>query len=76
MLRTGKRCPNAAVPPTRYCALPAHSRLAGLETSLARPLTAEEIEQASTDKGFEQLSELAPAAVAASGDAPDEEAAG
>ena len=28
MLRTGKRCPNAAVPGTRYCALPAHSRLA------------------------------------------------
>jgi N utilization substance protein A len=76
MLRTGKRCPNAAVPPTRYCALAAHSRLAGLETSLGRPLTAEEVEQASTDKGFERISELAPAAVAASGDAPDEEAAG
>ncbi len=29
MLRTGKRCPNAAVTGTRYCALPAHSRLAG-----------------------------------------------
>jgi N utilization substance protein A len=76
MLRTGKRCPNAAVPPTRYCALPAHSRLAGLETGLGRPLTAEEIEQAGTDQGFERLSELAPAAVAASGDAAQEEAGG
>jgi N utilization substance protein A len=76
MLRTGKRCPNAAVPPTRYCALPAHSRLAGLETSLGRALTAEEVERAGTDKGFEEISELAPAAVAASGDAPDEEGAG
>ena len=76
MLRTGKRCPNAAIPPTRYCALPAHSRLAGLETGLGRPLTAEEIEQAGTDQGFERLSELAPAAVAASGDAAQEEAGG
>ena len=76
MLRTGKRCPNAAIPPTRYCALPAHSRLAGLETGLGRPLTAEEIEQAGTDAGFERLSELAPAAVAASGEAAQEEAGG
>jgi N utilization substance protein A len=75
MLRTGKRCPNAAVPPTRYCALPAHSRLAGLEATLGRPLTAEEIEEAGTDQGFERLSELAPAAVAATGDAAEEEAA-
>jgi transcription termination/antitermination protein NusA len=72
MLRTGKRCPNAAVPPTRYCALPAHSRLAGVEASLGRPLTADEIEQASTEKGFERISQLAPAAVAASGDAANE----
>jgi transcription termination/antitermination protein NusA len=28
ILRNGKRCPNAAVPGTRYCALPDHARLA------------------------------------------------
>ena len=55
-------------PPTR--------RLAGLETSLGRPLTAEEIEEAGTDVGFERIAELAPAAVAATGDAPEEEAGG
>lgn len=76
MLRTGKRCPNAAVPSTRYCALPAHSRLADLETGLGRTLTAEEVEEAGTDEGFARLSERAPAAVAASGDAGNEEAAG
>ena len=51
MLRTGKRCPNAAVPATRYCALPAHSRLAGLEATLGRPLGPEEIEEASDGPG-------------------------
>jgi len=74
MLRTGKRCPNAAVPPTRYCALPAHSRLAEVEASLGRPLTAEEVEQASTPKGWERVSELAPAAVASSSEGSGEEA--
>ena len=37
MLRTGKRCPNAAVTGTRYCALPAHSRLAEVETVARAP---------------------------------------
>jgi N utilization substance protein A len=76
MLRTGKRCPNAAVAPTRYCALSAHAQLADLESSIGRPLTAEEVEEASTPKGFERVSELAPAAVAASGDGKTEEAGG
>ena len=62
MLRTGKRCPNAAVPPTLLrAAAPLAARRAG---GRPRPsLTAEEIEQASTDKGFRAISELAPAAV-------------
>jgi len=76
MLRTGKRCPNAAVAPTRYCALPAHARLADIESSLGRALTAEEVEEASTPKGFERVSELAPAAVASSGDGNKEDAGG
>jgi N utilization substance protein A len=73
MLRTGKRCPNAAVPPTRYCALPAHARLGEVEASLGRPLTPEEVEEASTPKGWERVSELAPAAaVSGSGDVDEE----
>ena len=73
MLRTGKRCPNAAVPGTRYCALPAHSRLGELEARLGRSLTAEEVEEASSPKGWERVSELAPAGVAA-GDGGEESA--
>jgi transcription termination/antitermination protein NusA len=74
MLRTGKRCPNAAVPPTRYCALPAHARLGEVEASLRRHLTPEEVEEASTPKGWERVSELAPATVGAAGDAEKEDA--
>ena len=68
MLRTGKRCPNAAVTGTRYCALPAHSKLAEVERSLGRSLTAEEIEDTGTEEGLERVLELAPtAAVSAEG---------
>ena len=73
MLRTGKRCPNAAVPPTRYCALPAHARLGEVEASLGRPLTPEEVEEASTPKGWERVSELAPAAAVSGSGEVDEE---
>ena len=31
IMSTGKRCPNAAVPNSRYCGLPAHQALAGQE---------------------------------------------
>jgi N utilization substance protein A len=72
MLRTGKRCPNAAVTGTRYCALPAHSRLAGVETSLGRPLTAEEIEDTGTEEGLERILELAPVSAAVSAEGQGE----
>jgi transcription termination/antitermination protein NusA len=66
VLRNGKRCPNASVPPSRYCAVPAHARLSGLEGSLGRPLTHDELVEASSPGGWERLS-AAPAPVAASG---------
>jgi transcription termination/antitermination protein NusA len=72
MLRTGKRCPNAAVTGTRYCALPTHSRLAQVETSLGRPLTAEEIEDTGTEAGLERILELAPVSAAVSADGQEE----
>jgi N utilization substance protein A len=57
VLRGGsKRCPNAAVPPTRYCAIPGHARLAELEARLGHQLSPEQIVEASTPKGFERLS--------------------
>jgi N utilization substance protein A len=76
LLRTGKRCPNAAVPATRYCALPAHSRLAEVEGALGRTLTAEELEEASSEKGWERVSELAPVGAGAAADGAKEEAEG
>ncbi|WP_217920893.1 transcription termination factor NusA [Miltoncostaea oceani] len=75
MLRTGKRCPNAAVTGTRYCAVPTHARLAEVEGSLGRPLTAEEIEEAGTESGWARVSELAPAVAAAAAEGTTEEEA-
>jgi N utilization substance protein A len=75
MLRTGKRCPNAAVTGTRYCAVPTHARLAEVEGSLGRPLTAEEIEEAGTESGWARVSELAPAVAAAAAEGTKEEEA-
>jgi transcription termination/antitermination protein NusA len=76
ILRTGKRCPNAAISGTRYCALPAHSRLAEVEVALGRVLTAEELEEASSEKGWERVSELAPVGAGAAADGAKEEAEG
>jgi N utilization substance protein A len=76
ILRTGKRCPNAAVPGARFCALPAHSRLAEVEVALGRTLTAEELEEASSAKGWERVSELAPVGAGAGAEGAKEEAEG
>jgi N utilization substance protein A len=46
VLQSGKRCPNAAVPGTRYCALAPHAALAVRETGLGRVLSPEEIREA------------------------------
>src|SRR2546422_3325821 len=53
ILSTGKRCPNAALPGSRYCGVPAHQELAHKEAELPAdapadtPLaTQEEVEQA------------------------------
>ncbi len=73
MLRTGKRCPNAAVTGTRYCAVPTHARLAEVEVSLGRPLTGEEVEEAGTETGWARVSELAPAVATAAGEGATEE---
>lgn len=67
ILRNGRRCPNAALAPTRYCNLPAHAALAELETSMGRGLTAEELQQASSPKGYERLFQELSAAAPAPG---------
>jgi len=72
VLRNGRRCPNAAEEGTRYCAIPTHTQLAGLEIALGRELTGEEVQEAVTPKGFARISEMAdeagdPAATAGEG---------
>jgi transcription termination/antitermination protein NusA len=65
ILRNGKRCPNAAVTGTRFCALPAHVRVAELEAGLGRALSGEEIMEAvASDEGWERIASLVPAGTA------------
>ncbi|MHB8160242.1 MAG: transcription termination factor NusA [Thermoleophilia bacterium] len=42
MTKTGKRCPNAALPGTRYCGIPAHQKLAEQEAAEGVEIPAEE----------------------------------
>ena len=70
MLRTGKRCPNAAVPADALlCAARPLRGSRGLETGLGRPLTAEEIEEAGTDAGLRAALRAGPGRGGGSGDA-------
>ncbi len=62
VLRNSRRCPNAAVPGTRFCAIPAHTAMSALETSLGRALSPEEIQESVTDEGLARISDLAAVA--------------
>jgi N utilization substance protein A len=42
ILANGKRCPNAALPSSRYCGVPAHQELASLAPEEAAEVTVEE----------------------------------
>jgi N utilization substance protein A len=43
VLSTGKRCPNAALPGSRYCGVPAHQELARMEAAGELPVQPEPI---------------------------------
>jgi N utilization substance protein A len=62
ILSNGKRCPNAALPQSRYCGLPAHQALADQEGDEVAPADAPAAE------------EEAPAEDALAGTAPEEDA--
>jgi N utilization substance protein A len=64
ILSNGKRCPNAALPGSKYCGVPAHQSLATHESDEeANPVVAE------TDRALEAVSDLAePDAVTVSAD--------
>ena len=68
VLSTGKRCPNAALPGSRYCGLPAHQALEQQEGDELAP-AAEEEEAAAAEK-----EEAAADAPPVDGEAPVEEA--
>jgi N utilization substance protein A len=67
ILSTGKRCPNAALPGSRYCGVPAHQELAHKEAEL--PTEAPEDTPLATQ---EEVEEAEPVAVVAE-EAPAEE---
>jgi N utilization substance protein A len=54
VLSNGKRCPNEALPGSRYCGLPAHQELALHDTDDVEPVAAE------ADPELEAQSDLAP----------------
>src|SRR5437870_5167113 len=72
ILANGKRCPNEALPGTRYCGLPAHQALEGQESPVAEAVvdaTPDEAEQlapvaveGTEEEAFEELQHGEPAA--------------
>jgi N utilization substance protein A len=69
VLSNGKRCPNAALPGSRYCGVPAHQELAKRETEVpaeaavdAPTASPEEVEELpATERIEEPLGDVAPA---------------
>ena len=59
VLANGKRCPNAALPGSRYCGIPEHQALANRETEVVAA------EETATEAEVEELEPVAEAAVEA-----------
>ena len=80
ILANGKRCPNASLPGSRYCGLPAHQALEGTGTDyLVPPEEGEEPAGEGEDEGTDELAaagdgELAVAEAVEVEDAPVEDA--
>ena len=60
ILSNGKRCPNAALPGTRYCGVPAHQAMVGKEP--AEAVAAAEVEELATPAEAESLEPVAEVA--------------
>jgi transcription termination/antitermination protein NusA len=74
ILSNGKRCPNAALPGSRYCGLPAHQALADQEGDEVQPAEAPAAAEAPAEAEAAAPAEEAPA-VAEAAEAPLAEAA-
>jgi transcription termination/antitermination protein NusA len=79
ILTTGKRCPNTALPGSRYCGIPAHRELAAkeeagekLDPAVAAPRAGEELEEAADEPDEEVGAEPAAAATVEVGSAEPE----
>jgi N utilization substance protein A len=74
ILSNGKRCPNAALPGTRYCGVPAHQAMIGQEppeaVEVAEADVEVEVEETATPAEAESLEPVAAVAVE---DAPEAE---
>jgi N utilization substance protein A len=68
--KSGKRCPNAALPGTRYCGIPAHQAMAGQEAA-----GGEAGGESSSETGEEAAGEPAEAASPAAGNETGEDTA-
>jgi N utilization substance protein A len=62
ILSNGKRCPNAALPGSKYCGVPAHQQLQGQEPP---QVEAEEVPETATE---DEVEELEPTAVVDEGE--------
>jgi N utilization substance protein A len=73
ILANGKRCPNAALPGSRYCGLPAHQALADQPTDQVAPAEgqAAEISDAEESDLEERAGELEEESIDSDGAAPD-----
>ena len=60
ILSNGKRCPNAALPGTRYCGVPAHQAMVG--TGAAEVVAVAEVEETATPAEAESLEPVAAVA--------------
>jgi len=67
VLSNGKRCPNAALPGSKYCGVPAHQELEGKEPPQVEP---DEVAETATE---EEAVELEPTAVVDEGARPSDE---
>jgi transcription termination/antitermination protein NusA len=59
ILSNGKRCPNAALPSSRYCGVPAHQELAASEPEEAEQVPAAEVAGDATTAEAEELEPVA-----------------
>jgi transcription termination/antitermination protein NusA len=75
IMSTGKRCPNAALPGSRYCGLPAHQALEGKDTDQVEATESDapaEAEVATAEAAPEPAAEAEPAAAEAAAPAEAE----